>query len=159
MTHRKNLLKAALLFNSLTLLTAAWLQAAEKSPQLVQVTIGTILASNQRDEIDAKCKSMEKQLKVLKYRSYRCLKDESQNVAWQGNGIFEVPGGRSLSVVPQEFRNNRISLKVRLTEGQKPLIDTTVRIPNRGNFILGGIPGGPPNEGGALVLSISASVQ
>jgi hypothetical protein len=159
MTHRKTLLKAALLFNSLTLLAAVWLQAAEKSPQSVHVTIGTILASNQRDEIDAKCKSMEKQLKVLKYRSYRCLKDESQNVAWQGNGVFEILGGRSLSVVPQEFRNNQIALKVRLTEGQKPLIDTTVRIPNRGNFILGGIPGGPPNEGGALVLSISASAQ
>jgi hypothetical protein len=58
-----------------------------------------------------------------------------------------------LTVAPQEFRNNRIALKVTLTEGQKPLLDTTVRIPNKGNFILGG----PPHEGGALVLSISAA--
>jgi hypothetical protein len=155
MTHRKNLLKAALLSNLLILLVAAWIQAADKNPPFVHVTIGTILASNQNDEFDAKLKGMEKQLKVLKYRSYRSLKDESQNVAWQGNGVFEVPGGRSLSVAPQEFRNDRISLKVRLMEGQKPLIDTTVRIPNRGNFILGG----PPHEGGFLVLSISASAQ
>jgi hypothetical protein len=159
MRHRKNLRKAALLFSLLSFLAAAWVQAADKNSQLVHVTIGTILASNQRDEFDPKCKSMEKQLKVLKYRSYRCLKDESQDVAWQGNGVFEISGGRSLSVVPQEFRNNRIALKVRLTEGQKPLVDTIVRIPNRGNFILGGIPGGPPNEGGALMLSISASAQ
>jgi hypothetical protein len=140
-------------------LSAAWMQAADKTSQLVQVTIGTILVSNQRDEFDPKCKSIEKQLKVMKYRSYRCVKDESREVAWQGNGVFEISGGRSLSVVPQEFRNNRISLKVRLTEGQKPLVDTIVRIPNRGNFILGGIPDGPPNEGGAVVLSISASTQ
>ena len=58
-------------------------------------------------------------------------------------------------VVLQEFQDNRIGLKVRLTEGQKPLLDTTVRIANRGNFILGG----PPHEGGVLVLSISAVAQ
>ena len=155
MRHRKNLLKAALLSNLLIVLAAAWIQAADKNSQLVHVTIGTILASNQNDEFDARLKGMEKQLKVMKYRSYRSLKEESQDVAWQGNGVFEIPGGRSLSVAPQEFRNNRISLKVRLMEGQKPLIDTTVRIPNKGNFILGG----PPHEGGALVLSISASAQ
>jgi hypothetical protein len=155
MRHRKNLLKAALLSNLLIFLATASIQAADKNSQLVHVTIGTILASNQNDEFDAKLKAMEKQLKVMKYRSYRSLKEESQDVAWQGNGVFEIPGGRSLSVAPQELRNNRISLKVRLMEGQKPLIDTTVRIPNRGNFILGG----PPHEGGALVLSISASAQ
>jgi len=155
MTHRKNLLKAALLFNLLIFLAAAWIQAADKNSQPVHVTIGTILAGNQNDEFDARLKGMEKQLKVMKYRSYRWLKEESQDVAWGGNGVFEIPGGRSLSVAPQEIRNNRIALKVRLTEGQKPIIDTTVRIPNKGNFILGG----PPHEGGALVLSISASAQ
>ena len=58
-------------------------------------------------------------------------------------------------VTPQEFQDNRIALKVRLTDGKKPLLDTTVRIANKGNFILGG----PPHEGGVLVLSISAAVQ
>jgi hypothetical protein len=157
MKQRKNLLKAALLFSLFLLMLMAfpWVQAAERNAQLVRVTIGIILASNQNDEFDAKLKPMEKQLKVLKYRSYRSLKDESQEVAWRTNGVFEVPGGRSLTVAPQELRHNRIALKVRLTEGQKPIIDTTVRIPNRGNFILGG----PPHDGGALVLSISAAAE
>jgi hypothetical protein len=99
---------------------------------------------------------MEKQLRVLKYRSYRLLKDETQNVPWQGNKNFEIPGGRSLSVAPQQFRNNRISLKVRLTERDKPLLDTMVTVPNKGNFLY---LGGPPHEGGTLVLSIAASAQ
>jgi hypothetical protein len=98
---------------------------------------------------------LEKQLRVLKYRSYRLLKEESQNIPWQGNKLFEIPGGRSLMVAPQEFQDNRIGLTVRLTDGKKPLLDTTVRIANKGNFILGG----PPHEGGVLVLSISAAVQ
>ena len=151
----KKLPSRVLLFSWLMFVAAGILGAAEKQPQAVQVSIGTILASNQNDEFDAKLKGMETQLKVLKYRSYRLLKNESQTVPWRGEKTFEIPGGRSLTVTPQDFQDNRVSIKVRLTQGQKPLLDTTVKIPNKGNFILGG----PPHEGGALVLSISASAQ
>ena len=151
----KKLPSRVLLFSWLAAVAAGIAGAAEKQPQSVQVSIGTILASNQSDEFDTKLKGLETQLKVMKYRSYRLLKNENQTVPWQGEKVFEIPGGRSLAVTPQEFKDNRISVKVRLTQGQKPVIDTTVRIPNKGNFILGG----PPHEGGALVLSISAAVQ
>jgi hypothetical protein len=132
-----------------------YLRAAEDSPQSVQVKIETILASNQSGEFDSRLKALEKQLRVLKYRSYRLLKEESQNVPSQGSANFEIPGGRSLIVSPQDFRNQQVALKVRLQGAQKPLLDTTIRLPNKGNFILGG----PPHEGGVLVLSISAVAQ
>ena len=143
-----------LLSNLLVVSFAALGGAAEKTPQSVQVTIRSILAANKSDEFDAKLKGMEQQLKSLKYRSYRSLKDDSKTVPWQGTQSFEIPGGRILTVVPQEFQDNRIALKVRLTENDKPIVDTTVKIPNKGLFILGG----PPHDGGTLVLSISASV-
>ncbi len=148
-------LKQGLLFSSLTFFVAAYLRAAENSPQTVLVKIETILASNQSGEFDSRLKVLEKQLRVLKYRSYRLLKEESQNVPSQGSASFEIPGGRSLIVWPQDFRNQQVALKVRLQGGQKPLLDTTIRLPNKGNFILGG----PPHDGGVLVLSISANVQ
>ena len=151
----KKLPSRVLLFSWLSAVAAGMLGAAEKQPQSVQVNIGTILASNQNDEFDANLKGLETQLRVLKYRSYRLLKNDSQTVPWRGEKVFEIPGGRSLTVTPQGFQDNRISLKVRLTQGQKPVLDTTVTIPNKGNFILGG----PPHEGGALVLSISAAAQ
>jgi len=148
-------LKQGLLFSSLTFFVAAYLRAAENSPQTVLVKIETILASNQSGEFDSRLKVLEKQLRVLKYRSYRLLKEESQNVPSQGSASFEIPGGRSLIVWPQDFRNQQVALKVRLQGGQKPLLDTTIRLPNKGNFILGG----PPHDGGVLVLSISANAQ
>jgi hypothetical protein len=148
-------LKQGLLFSSLTFFVAAYLRAAENSPQTVLVKIETILASNQSGEFDSRLKALEKQLRVLKYRSYRLLKEESQNVPSQGSASFEIPGGRSLIVWPQDFRNQQVALKVRLQGGQKPLLDTTIRLPNKGNFILGG----PPHDGGVLVLSISANAQ
>jgi hypothetical protein len=153
MSHLRNLIRLTLLFSFVGILAAAVLRAAEGGPQAVQVTIGTILASNQNDEFDGRLTKVEKQIKVLKYRSYRLLNEQSQNIPWQGNGTFEIPGGRSLIVSPQEFRDKQIALKVRLQGGDKPLLDTTVRFPNKGNFILGG----PPHEGGALVLLISAA--
>ena len=153
LTKLRNLV---LLFSLLSFGAWATVFAAEKNPQSVQVTIGTILVSNQNDEFDSKLKGMEKQLRVLKYRSYRLLRNETQNVPWQGNRVFEIPGGRSMTVAPQEFQNNRIALKVRLTEREKPLLDTTVTVPNKGNFLY---VGGPPHEGGNLVLSISAAAQ
>jgi hypothetical protein len=151
MTLLRNLLKPGLL--SSLLLLAVYADGAENGSKPVQVKIGTILASNETDQFDARLKPMERQLKVMKYRSYRLLKEDSQSVPWNDNAIFEIPGGRSLAVSPQDSKDKQIALKVRLTEGTKPLLDTTVRLQGRGYFLLGG----PPHEGGALVISISAS--
>jgi hypothetical protein len=151
MTLLRNLLKPGLL--SSLLLLAVYADGAENGSKSVQVKIGTILASNETDQFDARLKPMERQLKVMKYRSYRLLKEDSQSVPWNDNAIFEIPGGRSLAVSPQDSKDKQIALKVRLTEGTKPLLDTTVRLQGRGYFLLGG----PPHEGGALVISISAS--
>ena len=145
----------ALLSSILLIFAAPNLNAAESSPQAVSIKIDTILASNQNGEFDARLKPLEKQLKVLKYKSYRLLKEESQNIPSQGNGTFEIPGGRSLIVSPQDFSNQQIALKVRLQGSEKPLLDTTLKLKNKGNFILGG----PPHEGGVLVLAIWATVQ
>src|SRR5207247_11153048 len=73
-------LKQGLLFSSLTFFVAAYLRAAENSPQTVLVKIETILASNRSEEFDTRLKSLEKQLRVLKYRSYRLLKEDAKNV-------------------------------------------------------------------------------
>ena len=86
--------RSLVLLSSLLLVSfAAWGGAAEKTPQSVQVTIRSILAANKSDEFDAKLKGMEQQLKSLKYRSYRSLKDDSKTVPWQGSQPFEIPGG------------------------------------------------------------------
>ena len=151
----KKLRNLVLLFSLAFVAVADWLHAADTAPQSVQVTVVSILAGSKGDGLDPKLKGLEQQLRPLKHHSYRSLKDETQTIPWQGSKAFEIPGGRLLTIVPQEFQDNRIGLKVRLTQGDKPLIDTTVKIANKGNFILGG----PAHEGGSLVLSISAAAQ
>jgi hypothetical protein len=142
----------ALLFNVALCASSLIADAADVSFRSVQITIKTIGASKQGSEFDPRLAPLEKQLKALNYRSYRLLKDETQTAPWQGNANFEIPGGRMLTVRPQEVTNNQLGLRVQLKQGDKPQLETTVRLNNGGNFILGG----PPHEGGVLVLSISA---
>lgn len=155
MTRPPSLFQASRLFSFLLVFWSASVGAAEQGQQPVQLKIGTIMATNQADCLDSQIAKMKQQLEVIKYRCYRLIREESQKGSWQGNTVFDIPGGRSLVIQPYEFRNNRISLKVRLLEGEKPIVDTTVRFPNRGNFLLGG----PAHEGGVLILSISAMTQ
>jgi hypothetical protein len=146
----------ALLFSlSLCLGAVPCLEAAEKGFQSVRITIHTVAAGKQSSDFDPRLASLEKQLKALNYRSYRLLKEETQTARWQGNANFEIPGGRVLTVRPQEVTNNQLGLRVQLKQGDKPQLETTVRLNNGGNFILGG----PPHEGGVLVLSISANAR
>ena len=153
MTIPSSLRRASRLFSLALALLAAPLGAAEQPAQPVQIKIGTIMATNQAECLDSQLAKLKQQLEVVKYRCYRLMREDAQRVNWQANSSFEIIGGRSLLVMPFECRNNRVSLKVRLLEGEKPIVDTTVRFPNKGNFLLGG----PAHEGGVLILSISAA--
>jgi len=134
---------------------AADVGAAEKVLKDVQLRIGTILASNESDNFDPRLSKLRGQLEVIKYRSYRLIREEARKAPWRRDVVFEIPGGRFLVVTPEESRNNRLSLKVRLLQGEKPLLDTRVRLRDRGHFLLGG----PAHEDGVLILSISATAQ
>lgn len=155
MKLRRNRRRRVLLFSFWLVLLAVGAGAAEKSQSPVQVRIGTIFATNETECSDPSLAKMKSQLEVLKYRCYRMLKDETQKASWRGDATFEIPGGGSLVVTFQEFRNKRIALKLRWLEGEQPVLDTTVTIPNRGSLLLGG----RPHENGVLILSVSAATQ
>jgi hypothetical protein len=150
----RNLLRLTLVSSLGFVSIGAMLLAAEPAQQ-VQLRIGSILASNQSKEFDSKLGKWKKQLEVFKYQSYKLIREDSQRAGWRTDATFEIPGGRSLIVAPQERRNNQLALKVRLVDREKTLVDTTVTLSEGGNFLLGG----PPHEGGVLILSISASTN
>ena len=158
MKLKKNLIRKILLFSLWSVLIAASgvVQAGQADgPKSIQLKIGTILASNEGKNFDPRLSAMKSQLNVFKYQSYQLLKEEAKVVLWKGNAAFEIPGGRSLTVTPQEYRDNRISLKVRLMKGDQSFLDTVVRLRNGGRFLLGG----PAHETGVLILSIGASTR
>ena len=119
----------------------------------VEVRIGAVIASNSGKEFDARLASLHRQFDVLfPYTSYRLVKEDRQKVAWGGKAGFDIPGGRYVLVVPREFKNDRISMKVMVIEGARPIIDTVLSLRNHATFLIGG----PRQPDGVLILSIGA---
>jgi hypothetical protein len=119
----------------------------------VEVRIGAVLASNSGNEFDARLASLQRQFDTLfRYTSYRLVKEERQQVPWGGKVAFDIPGGRYLLVIPREFKNERISMKVMLIEGSRPVVDTALSLRNHATFLVGG----PQQHEGVLILSIGA---
>ncbi len=129
--------------------------SATTSPAVnaVEVRIGAVLASNSGNELDARLASLQRQFDTLfRYTSYRLVKEERQRVPWGGKVAFDIPGGRYLLVIPREFKNERISMKVMLIEGSRPVVDTALSLRNHATFLVGG----PQQHEGVLILSIGA---
>jgi len=124
--------------------------AAEEA---VEVRIRAVLASNSSKEFDTRLASMQRHFNTLfPYSSYRLVKEEQQRVPWGGKVAFDIPGGRYVIVMPREFKNNRVSMKVMVIEGARPIVDTAISLRNHGTFLVGG----PRQPEGVLILSIGA---
>lgn len=119
----------------------------------VEVRIGAVLASNSGQEFDARLASMHRQFNTLfPYSSYRLVKEQRQRVPWGGRVGFDIPGGRYVLVIPREYKNDRVSMKVMVIEGSRPIVDTALSLRNHGTFLVGG----PRQHEGVLILSIGA---
>lgn len=119
----------------------------------VEVRIRGVFASNTEQTFDQRLATLRQQFDTLfPYTSYRLIKEERRMVAWGRQAGFDLPGGRYLLVIPREFKDGRISMKLMLVEGSKPLFDTVVGLRNQGTFLVGG----PRHQDGVLIIAIGA---
>ena len=121
----------------------------------VEVRIGAVLASNSGKEFDPRLVSLHRQfITLFPYSSYHLVKEERQQVPWGGKAGFVIPGGRYVLVIPKEYKNDRVSMKVLVIEGARPIIDTALSLRNHATFLVGG----PRQQDGVLILSIGADM-
>ena len=122
-------------------------------PNAVEVRIGAVLASNTGKEFDQRLAAMHRQFDTLfPYSSYRLVKEEHHQVPWGAKVGFDIPGGRYVLVIPKEFKNDRVLMKVMLIDGSRPIVDTAVSLRNHATFLVAG----PRQHDGVLILSIGA---
>jgi len=93
-------------------------------------------------------------LERFPYASVRLLQSEERPVEFNGWAEFPVPGGRHLLVRPTEYRQGRVALSVMLMQGRMTLMNTVLRLRDRGEFVVAG----PQQDDGVLFLSIGAAV-
>ena len=125
----------------------------EQTPDAIEIRIGAVIASNSGNDFDPRLVALRHQFNVLfPYTSYQLLKEERQRVAWGGRAGFDIPGGRYVVVVPREYSNDRVSMKVMVIEGTRPIVDTVLTLRNHATLLVGG----PRQHDGVLILSIGA---
>lgn len=119
----------------------------------VEIRIGAVLASNSGQEFDPRLVAMHRQFSSLfPYSSYRLLKEQRQQVPWGGKVGFDMPGGRYALVVPKEYKDGKVAMKVMVVEGTRPIVDTLLSLRDHATFLIGG----PHHADGVLILSIGA---
>ena len=94
--------------------------------------------------------------RLVGYRSYRVIQDEHRRCSWGTREAFVIPGGRLLRVVPKGMRDETVMMQLQLIQGTRALVDTDVRLQNRGVMLFGVNQDEPPTDGGALIIMIRA---
>jgi hypothetical protein len=118
-----------------------------------EIRIGAVVASNSGRLFDPRLASLKPQFDSLfPYSSYRLLTNESRRVQWGSRAGFDLPGGRYLLVIPREYKEGRVSLKILLIDGSRALVDTVLALRDQGTFLVGG----PRDKQGVLIIAIGA---
>ena len=129
---------------------------AQRSSEVVVTTRIVMASNNGASKLSgADMVTLQRSLRLFPYSSFRLLQQERRPVRMERMVEFPVPGGRHLLVQPTSFKNGRVSLYVMLMQGQETLVNTVLKLRNRGEFVVAG----PHHEDGVLFLSIGAMVK
>jgi hypothetical protein len=93
--------------------------------------------------------------RLVGYRSFQIVGEERRRCAWQAAQAFTIPGGRLLHVVPKGMRDQAVVMQVKLVDGRRALVDTDIRLQNRG-VMLFGVDQDSHVADGALIIMLRA---
>ena len=121
----------------------------------LDVQITTVQASTHGPS-DAQLLGLRPRLRrLVGYRSFRVVGQERRSCTWRSSEAFVIPGGRALYVVPKAMRDETVVMQVRLLDGPRSLVDTDVRLQNRG-VMLFGVEKDTRADEGALIIMLRA---
>jgi hypothetical protein len=129
--------------------------AAAALCQAVDVQVTTVRAL-EHGPSDAQLVALRPRLRrLVGYRSFQVIGQEKRRCAWQEREAFDIPGGRLLHVEPRGMRDQAVVMRVALLDGERTLIDTDVRLQNRG-VMLFGVDTDSRVPDGALIIMLKA---
>lgn len=125
-----------------------------KSQVLTDVKV--IHASTDSHHIDPGLKGLTSELKsVFKYTSYQLLNDQKMALRFNQKGRVNLPGKRTLIVVPSDMKGKRIRYQINIWKNKHSIFQTQVLLKNNDSITIGG----PQYKNGTLLFNISGSVQ
>lgn len=93
--------------------------------------------------------------RLVGYRSFRIVREENRPCVWRSQEAFLLPDGRLLHVVPKAMRDETVVMQVQLLDGRRSLMDTDVRLQNRG-VMLFGVDRDASSARGAIIVILKA---
>lgn len=128
---------------------------APSRPRVVILQIESVLAADTNQGVDPQLGAMGPRLeKMFHYSTYHLVSEQNGRTEMGKMIEFEMPGGRVLHIQPRSIEGNMIGMEVLLFQGEKPVLTTDLKLPNKGNLIVGG----PRYEQGALIITIVANM-
>ena len=120
----------------------------------IDVQITTVRASDHGPS-DAQLLAIRPRLRrLVGYHSFQIVREEHRRCNWQSQEAFKIPGGRLMHIVPKGMRDQAVAMQVKLVEGPRELVDTDIRLQNRGIMLFG--LDEDTAEPGALIIIIRA---
>ena len=122
----------------------------------VLTNVKVIHASTGSKHVDPSLKEIIPELKsVFKYTSYRLLKNQRLNLHFNQKGRVNLPGKRTLVVMPSDMEGKRIRYQITIRKNNHPIFQTRVLLKNNSSITIGG----PQFNNGYLLFNISGSMH
>ena len=141
----------------LSLTTALSLYAQDKDYSgTCRITVLEIVADNSGQGLAQELKDLKKDLEKLNYNTYRLSNTYRVEISKSEQKSFTLVGDHQLSLTSEGMENGMLRLKVKLSpkSSKDKALETILRIPDGGTFLIGG----PSCEKGVLILAFTATM-
>lgn len=136
-------------------------QPAQAAPNQVLTDIKIIHASALPEElnpsvVDSNLSAYLMELKsIFKYTSYKVLKNQTFSLKFDQQGLINLPGNRTLLIVPLGADGKRIRYQIHIRKNNRLIFQTQVMLKNNSSITIGG----PELDSGVLLINISGALQ
>ncbi len=121
----------------------------------VITNVKVIHASTNQNYLDPALQDIISQLEsVFKYTSYRLVEEKRLNQNLNQQGQVNLPGSRTLIVIPLDTDNKRIRYQISILKNQNSVFKTRILLRNNSSITIGG----PQYKNGYLLFNISGSI-
>jgi len=121
-----------------------------------QTRVKVIQASKGPAHVDTGIQDVVSEIRpVFKYTRFKVLKEKSMSLSKGRDGRLHLPGNRTLVIVPEGMKGNRIQYHIRIDAKGKPVFQTGVMLRNNSSVTIGG----PRASKGVLLLNIRGSAH
>lgn len=121
-----------------------------------QTRVKVIQADKGPAHVDPGIQDIVKEIhQVFKYTRFTLLKEKNMSLSRGREGRLQLPGNRTLIIVPEGMKGKRIQYNIRITAKGKPVFRTGVMLRNNSSVTIGG----PRISKGVLLLNIQGSAR